>query len=100
MFGKGYHIHDALNTLDRSLKYLKHILFETRVDRLVGEHLKKSKEVKSSCIIFLHSLARKILLGLEMGEEKKKKTIKILLTLSKSSPLKSSALDPDVEFDI
>jgi hypothetical protein len=53
------------------LKYLKHILLETRVDRLVGEHLKKSKEVESSCIIFLHSLARKTLLGLEMGEEKK-----------------------------
>jgi hypothetical protein len=59
------------------LKYLKHILLETRVDRLVGKHLKKSKEVKSSCIIFLHSLARrKTLLGLEMGEEKKNLKIK------------------------
>jgi len=52
VFGKGYHIHDALNTLDRSLKYLKHILFETRVDRLVGEHL---KEVKGGQV-FLHYL--------------------------------------------
>jgi hypothetical protein len=59
VFGKGYHIHDALNTLDRSLKYLKHILLETRADRLVGEQLKKLKEVEGSCIIFLHSLAIK-----------------------------------------